>query len=169
MTIRATILKAVQEISTQQKIAKVSKILVTTRQVQEHLGISDSRISSLLYSYDKEKYLKKIKLGGGVGGGGNAYQMLTRGTTEVKNFGGNAWGKHQVQEWSNNGPAKLGAAKAPPVRNYGAQVMGALEGITDLVDQNEKYRMGLISLRTQIDQLLMDGSGEDGHTNTDTE
>lgn len=152
MTLRVTILLAVDICSNRLKTAK-EKPQVTTQMVQTELGIKDSRISSKLYQYGKEGFLKKVKI---AGGSGNAYTVVQKGRTEINGQGLKKFNSAQLAEWVAENPK--GGATAAPAVSMSSQAMSAVEGISNLIEENDRLKMTLISIRSQITQVLRDDS-----------
>lgn len=139
------VLDAVQRLQTQ----KVDEI--DFKKIKEAVGINEkfSPFSQAVIDSVSEKMLTKKKLNYVTA----IYALTAKGKNFIVTRRAHLNGVDLVELYR---PKAFNSEnmRGPKQRDYGANAMGAIAGLTDLVNDNERMRMLLLSLRSQIDNVL---------------
>lgn len=138
---------------------------VTLHDVYNEINCTDTRLSTRLYSYEKDGFLKKSKAGNS-----NAYIPTAKGrklisATPPELF----WQDKDWDAWVNGDPDLNANSSIPKARvgRLSSEAITAIDSISEIIQRNDQLANTLISIQSQINFVLNQSKQNDGEGSAD--
>lgn len=155
MTIRITLLSALATLKQ-----------ATTHDAREHIGLPSGYCSSIFSASVKSGLVRVVASTEIEGRPASIYALTSKGTKYVNankervldEAGIKAW--MATQKKPSDPATRINKKKTPSLGNVSPKALKMLDGFSDLIEENQRLRNSLISIRSQLNAVLAEEQEE---------